>query len=535
MGLPTIKYVEENSKVLEIGSLFRRLKSADWSVNVKLSPKQKKGYWKIANLSLLARRRIFNPTEEKDPAGYKLDVTIENACLWRVDKIKSCPILAVQKQGDANEWCFVFEHDEITYYLPQLELARSLFFHSNYLPPLSLIQNGLAHEFDIQRFELVRAVRVNIMPTCSLRPGERGNYAFRRFLAWLLLDEDVRASFESISRYQIQDGYNKGAYRHWNFRFDPPPLEKAKMTVRGHYDPDLKACFVYEVHGFTNITSFSPSDIEFFDPQYEERQAAKGQAVRPQSGPVADVEIDDEKEANSDRFHAQIETLPVKFEFANPMRTTRVGKQSTSMRPGGREAEEKEDTPGNVVDLSADEASLQGTLPSADYDGLEDISEDAHLYADKFTAFNQMVELLLQRQDCTHVGQAIRKLPRVSSCLGHILESGDPRCLAFHLIAKNGTTYALVEIDLSDNKPPLSTLLLRQPSPSFDWGDAIRKLEVYLLKASLKWPTPFVEEVFGYDYKRIPHPKTSSANKALLEKESIQHWAGRAYIGICSF
>ncbi|UWX57755.1 hypothetical protein NY406_00195 [Chlorobaculum sp. MV4-Y] len=145
----------------------------------------------------------------------------------------------------------MFDHNGVTYHLPQLELARVLFFHHAYLARLSLINQRLAQEFDVLQTTGANKAQLNILPTCTLPLYVRENYALRRALAWILLDDDARRSFESIARYQLQHGYDTEQYRLWCFSFDPPRLEGVELTVRGHFDQKLQAFF------FTRYMAFS--------------------------------------------------------------------------------------------------------------------------------------------------------------------------------------------------------------------------------------------------------------------------------------
>ncbi|MGO1709019.1 MAG: Tn7-like element transposition protein TnsE, partial [Oleiphilaceae bacterium] len=87
--------------------------------------------------------------------------------------------------------------------------------------------------------------------------------------------------------------------------------------------------------------------------------------------------------------------------------------------------------------------------------------------------------------------------------------------------------YALLEVDTSDNKNRLSTLLLKQPTPYFDWQGEIATIEQRLLEKSLNWPSPHLNSVFSGHHERISHPRTPSGNKGLLETGSLQRWADR--------
>src|SRR5699024_11152239 len=146
---------------------------------------------------------------EHRSAGFQLSVDIVETSAWKVGLIDNCPIPAVKKHHDAQEFCFVFKHDGVTHYLPQLELARVLFFHHAYLARLALVSQGLVQEFDVQWRGTGDNAIINILQNCSLPLFARKDDAYRRILGWILLDTDARRSFESIARYQLQNGYDR--------------------------------------------------------------------------------------------------------------------------------------------------------------------------------------------------------------------------------------------------------------------------------------------------------------------------------------
>jgi hypothetical protein len=529
--------VLENSSFREIGNMFRPLNGSDWHINVKLAPHQRKRYFGISQLPVLARRRMINADDEIAPAGFTKRVAIKNTRNWKAEPIKTCPIAAVRRQEDAQQWCFVFENNGITFYLPQLELARALFFHFSYLARLSLVQSGFDLEFDIQKTIGVDGVLINILPTCTLPLYVRQDPALRRVLFWIMLDTDARQSFESINQYQLQYGYDTKKYRLWRFQFDPPLLNGSSLTLRGHYHKGLKAIFVYEIDGVTNLTCDCPANVEFDDPLYNDKQSDHIYPARPEASSIPDLKIDDDQEPDSDKTEMRIEIPAVIFEFANPFQVTRKGKGQKGAR-GGRAIEKGYSVSSlSKTDLavSTDEASLHGTLPYADFDGIEDESDDAHLYAYKFEAFESMVEQLVNRHSCILQRREIRKFVSVAGCSKHLLADGTPRYISFHFIKKDASSYTLLEVDTSDNINRLSTLLLRQVEPPLAWSHKLGELEVRLLKGSLVWPTFFLAQVFGSDFKRIKHPRTSLSNKALLEQESIHHWADRVYSHLSVF
>ncbi|MDK2123061.1 Tn7-like element transposition protein TnsE [Parachitinimonas caeni] len=522
------KDLADNSTIKEIGSLFRRLNSADWYINIKLAPNQKKLYFSISQIPVLARRRVLNPTEELQPAGFLSRIAVTSTRNWKAELIKTCPISAVNRAGDSNQWCFVFEHKGTRYYLPQLELARVLFFHHAYIARLSMNQNGLLEEFDIQCMSKLNKALINILPTCTFPLYARADYALRRTLAWILLDDDARQSFESIARFQVKEGYDTEKYHLWRFQFNPPLLEGAELTIRGHFDQNSNVFFVYEVYGVSNLFCNCPAYVDFFDPRYTERQQGQEHVVRSGQSSSLDVIVDDEQEPDLDKAEQRIETAMVAFEFRNPFFTTRGGKRKGTAI-GGRTDINESSTPAVSSEVSTNDATVKGCLSPADYDGVDDQSADTHLYADKFEAFEAMVTKLAAMPNCHHVGKEIRKLPRMEGYSKYLLADGNPRCMAFHLICHGGATYALLEVDTSDNRNSLSTLLLKQPAILFDWRHQICELEKRLLKLSLAWPTALLDNVFGVSYRRIPHQRMLSESKMLLEQDSIHRWAERVY------
>lgn len=201
-------------------------------------------------------------------------------------------------------------------------------------------------------------------------------------------------------------------------------------------------------------------------------------------------------------------------------------------RTGAEKSEETESETGNdQTDVSTDEPTIRGQLPAAEFDAIDDQSDDTHLYARKFEAFSAMVELL-RTKGCRQVSGGIRKLPALAGYSKHLLEDGNPRCIAFHLLTKHGQSYALLEVDTSDNKNRLSTLLLKQPTPYFDWQGEITILEKNLLRKPLNWPTSHLKLVFPDHHKRISYPRTLSGNKGLVEPGSMQCWADRMYLAL---
>src|SRR5690554_60347 len=521
-----IKRIRDNSRIKEIGLMYRRVGGSDWRINISLDPGQHKKNFAISQLTVLARRRVLNATEHFKPAGYPATAHVDDATTWSHRRISECPIKNVSEQEDQDQWCFSFESEGIEFFLPQIELARVLFFHSAYMTRLAMLPNGLSEEFDIQPGDEPDTTEIYILPTSTLPLKARGDYEQRRVLAWILLDEETRSSFSSIAQNQLKEGEESNGHRRWKFRFDPPALANVELTMRGQFQKESRTFFVYEIDSVENLTVQSSTTVEFFDPRFAEQQASKGAAAQGASAPVTEPLIDDDELPSLDSEEYILDVPPVKLSFSQPVMTTRKA-YNGRRRSGAEKSEETESEIGDdQTDVSTDEPTIQGQLPAAGFDAINDQSDDVHLYARKFEAFSAMVELL-KTKECRHEFGGIRKLPAIAGYSKHLLEDGNPRCIALHLLTKRGHNYALLEVDTSDNKNRLSTLLLKQPSPRFDWPAEIATIEQRLLEKSLNWPSPHLNLVFSGHHERISHPRTPSGNKGRLETGSLQRWADR--------
>lgn len=522
------KGIKDDSVVEAIGSIQRRLDSSDWRINIKLQPGHQKESFGISQLTALARRRVLNATAEQRPAGYETSVTIQDATQWEHRRISDCPIPAVANREDKDQWSFCFEHSGVTYYLPQLELARVLFFHYAYLSRMAMVPSGLREEFDVQEDESRRYAQVNILPTSSLPQYVRERHELRRLIAWILLDKEVHNSFGSIASYQLEEGEDIGNHRSWMFHFDPPALKNVRLTVRGHFDPERSTFFIYEVHSLENLVRSGPEYIEFCDPGFRTPVSGKGVGAASAPFPEEQPLIDDQKHPSIEGKEQELQLPRVQLTFSNPAYTTRTGTGSRQSSSSTRKLEPAESPGRNQSAVSTDERTIQGQIPAAVFDGVEDHSDDLRHYTHKFEAFAEMVEIL-ETKGCVSLKSAIRRLPAIARCSKFLLTDGNPRCLSYRLLRIRSQNYVLLEVDTSDNKTRLSTLLLKQPSTDFDWADELRELERLLVKHSLSWPKKHLDKRFPGHYKRIPHPKTTSLNKAFLEPHSIQLWADRVY------
>jgi len=519
-------HLDDDVKIIGFGSFFRPVKGSQWSINISYNSSQDKQYLRMSNAPILARQRILNPTQQYTPAGALKGFTIENTSHWNVRKVKDCPALKNTKREEGEQSCFVFDDDGMAIYLPQFELARALFFHDNYLSITSFVPEILATEFDIQIFLDTDRALINVMPSAGYTLELFNDPGCRRVLSWILLDENARKSYESIGKHQNIYGYDKNDYRFWDFSFDPPPLPKAKFKVRGWINNSTKSMFVYEIYSIRNIRAEVASEVDFLHPNFKQSvHGSKRGANAAGNNLPSEHNIHDGITPSSDTQRVILRPDTVELEFDKPIKTNRIANKKTPAKSG-----KKDDSETDFVskDASTDESDITGDLTGADWNNIDDQTEDSLLYENKFTCFFKMTHLLEEKYGCSVFRFPLRKLPRVPRCKKHLLTTdSNPRCLAVILVTVSGEIFHILEVDTSDADKPISTkLLILKPTSSLERD--LTRLEEELVRGSLRWPSKLLDQMCGKkNHHGIPHPK--SGHKGELDSKSIEGWADRFY------
>lgn len=515
------KKLKDDSRVLGIGSLFRGVDRKNWAINVDLNGGFAQSM-QFSNIPVLARKRVLNATKQYKPAGLNLEFIIENAQTWTVAKASDCSAFQAHRHGrDENQYCFVVQVGNAWVFIPQLEMARVLFYHDPFLARLSLQHNALAEDFMLGSGE-------DGQPLIVVREGaEYPVFYFnrddnRRFLSWVLLDRAARASFESISIQLNKNHYRKNNYRHWNFQFTPPPLFGVDLGARGWEDRDSSSFFVWEITKLKNLPSDIEGEIDFYHPGYERKVGGKPTQGDGKQWEAPDrFDLDDDELSDSDKTTISLMSEQVALSFKTPHITNRIANKSRAVSyvtgDGDKEVLDK--------DLSPNEKEESGNLPGGAWNNLDDQTDDAHLYFSKFDSFFKMVDVLVVKHGCILIGKNLTKLPKVGYGKKHWLaDTENPRCMATVELEFDNQSFTLLELDTSDGAAKLSTMLLNSSS---DWVKTEEKeILSWIMKKSLGWPTEYFKEQLGdKTYTGIPHPK--SKHSGVLPAEVIDSWAQR--------
>ena len=521
-----LKRIPENATITAINDLFQPINRSQWKIHLSLQGHDPISL-SIMCAPLLARKTVLNETTKTHAAGWNEHFSITSTAHWVETRIGDLPHAAYAQKRDAAQLCFTFPSNGKQIYLPQFELARALFFHNGYLARTALEPLSLNMDFDIRKNAQDHSAQINILPTSTLPLGLLAEPDSRNMLAWILLDQDARKSYESIGIHEKNHGRNERGSRRWTFQFDPPPLSNCDMHIRGHYISQSQAIFVYKITKIINLPSNLPTQIEFFHNELPATTRARGGWRSFNDDDLPDeLDVDDERTTNADIQPRILVPDSVAITFSTPIHTSRKGNKARAGSPATAE-EGKQPTESSEVAL---EPGMPGVgLASADWSAVTDETVDTKVYERKFTVFLSMVTKLASKCECK-VNYTIRELPKIPRCKKHLLSSnGARRCMAVVTLQFNNKFFYLLEVDTSDGAAALSTLLLCPHTPDSLERDLIH-IERSVLKHSLAWPIAHLSTLYGKNgFRGVKHPQAKTLRKELLDPDTPDSWAERIF------
>ncbi len=524
-----IAHISKDMKIKKIGNLFKRHNSGTWAINLGLENKNSQvesTYTNFSNAKLLRKNSYINPTEEY-PRGYNLRFKISSTQDWVSSTLNSN-----LPKDKFLEHYFLFDAVRVDQFgqpmseiikvrLSQFELARSLFFYTPYLARSAILENSLNIDFDI--VSNPDHYLINILPACSYPISHFNDAGIRRILSWILLDPDIRQSFDSISQFCTQYGYDFDQYRIWRFCFNPPQLSRVIFDSYGYYKAETSEFFLNEISGFQNISSRISKEVQFYSDKFiESKSGGGGENSSGTRNNGKQPTIKDDEEGNSDDVQI-IDVVPTHFDFLEAIETRKSSKKSRHSNQGRKDQELP--STNKPSEVSTNEPIFEGAVPSAEFNGVEDETEDLHLYLDRFSAFQQMIDLFCENNPVKNFSFQLHKLPNIQGHSKHIKTDGNPRCVAEVSFQLNDQNIIILEVDTSDNKKPLSTRVLSIKDVN-QWNatDRAKALELVVTQC-LRWPKGIFKHIC-YKNSTLNHPRMNSKKQEISEQE-LNGWMDR--------
>ncbi|MEQ1348171.1 Tn7-like element transposition protein TnsE [Acinetobacter lwoffii] len=512
-----------NARISYIGAIFKNKQERDWNINLGLEHEKQRifKHTRFSSMHLVAQRRCLNSSVQlKDENYLTLKFKISDLTEWQVsNNIATKQFQLTQKLTDLDQ-----KFKNTIVHLPQLELARALFFHNAYFARNALSQNFLSLEFDVQRVSENHVLITELSPS-SFPLSQYNHPGMRNLLAWILTNPEIRRSYESIAAYCFNEKIQGKNKEWWYFNFDPPSLANVEITVKAYYSKKLDQIYINEIVEIKGLESNLPKKIDFSSPRFTQNKSTSSTG---KSGTYSNLqepespEIDDSQEANSDRKILTLPSSPVLLSFSDPVLTRKIYNKKRAKNTSLPSQEEE------IQDYDAvgtDEATRVGTIGRGEFEGLEDESNNLDLLMDRFEAFRFMIERFIEQNNIKATTSKIYKLPRLQRSKLHMTLDGNKRSLMIYRLDKLfDHNFIIFEIDVTDNVKKLSTLVLcLKDMKEFD-ETSIETMMKKIMQRSLRWPTLKYFADYGLA-KTLHHPK--NLNELNESSHEFELWVER--------
>lgn len=529
---------DDDVRIVHTGKILVRTSDSSYRPSIELwcyPPQQKNNFHATAfsNVPALYRGKIINQRVLSESYAKRGRHKFRNHEILRHSTLSEFPYRGSAeslKQKESEQHAFVIDRGAAPkLVIPQLELARALFYASSYLARASLMSSRLLTDFKVEVNARADYANIEVLQTSNFPPSAFNDSATRAMLSWLLIDSNAKRSFESIFRYfNVEKEQDVSAgYKRWLFHFDPPQMSGWSFFYEGRIDPSGRY-FLVEVITDIEINAQMPSRIFFHNPSFRhpddnQEPTIGGKGPDPYERPE-DHTIDDDREP-SDANHAFLlgeNTCSIRFK--NRFATSKATTPQRSHRPDrSRDASKKaSDT------VSTNEPGSNGEIPSADMGGgMQDCTDRSEEYASRFAAFNMMVQMLEEKFACTIIESYTHELDQVGRSKCHLIDSGAKRTIRCVLVERDGHVNYLLEIDVTGLNKWISTKCIREIDTRY-WKEQFSRIKKGVVTKYLGWPTQEMDAMFGFKkHIAISHPKSIDGHPTGIATESILDWAGR--------
>ena len=478
---------DDDVRIVHIGKVLIRKNDTSYRPLIEVwctPPQQKKGFKVTAfsNMPALYRGKIINQRELSEGYVKQGRYTFKGNDNLRKSTLSEFPYLYSAKtlrEKESEQNAFVLDRiNAPTLVIPQLELARVLFYASSYLSRASLMSSRLLTDFKVDVNFKQGYANIEVIHTGNFPQSAFNDSATRAMLSWLLIDGNAKRSFESIFKY-FNTEFNLDVvqgFKRWLFHFDPPQMAGWSFSYKGRLDASGEYFLVEKITDI-EISAPMPSRVYFHNPKFkhqdEEQKLTSGGKGSELYERPEDHLVDDDREASNanQTFLLGENTCAVRFKHS--FSTTKATKPKRSHRP-----DSNQDKPKHASDtVSTNEPGSDGEIPSADMGGgMQDCTDHSEEYASRFKAFNMMVKMLEDKYACTIIDSYTHELDQVGRSKCHLIDSGAKRTIRCVVVELNGHVNYLLEVDVTGLNKSISTKCVRQID-THNWPEQFSKIK----------------------------------------------------------
>ena len=421
--------------------------------------------------------------------------------------------------------CFEFNYystvlkKNITIQIPKLILARDLFFSHPYLIRAALFAENYSTDVLVDRND-EKAIHINIAKNKKIMNADVSDPHFLKKLALILLQPDLKKAFLSIYQKTIID--QKGA-KSFNFDMEVPDLKNIDLTVDGIYDKETGIYRIERITSFKNLDTAINRPIQFHFTSkriIQQVKNAQGQGSnKPKPASQPKEKLNKNAEADIDKLLAKLRNLPgeiytieeLKISLETPPAKTVVRKRRKQMDKDQNQEE----------GFAGGEGDIEGTVSG--------FTTESEIQLERVT-YKDLIKLLEQIEEKGYKTKEIKNSPFkiYKRFRGHKFANNQLRYFYVYKIfnIENNHQFYLCEIDTSDGKKNISTLLLPYEKETQRLIEIdLEILNNSILSQSLSWPKKFLSEVRGITaITTINHP---SKKEEIEDVNYYTDWAER--------
>ncbi|MGB2784656.1 Tn7-like element transposition protein TnsE [Psychrobacter sp.] len=498
VGLPS------DALLTNIGSLSRGDGYKDWLVTVNYIKSRNENDWKgikFSNAPALCRGRMYSNNSDGSKKGPVFEFTIDDLESWsdfeyfHARYFESPAPVTLRPVGARNI--------SAVCHIPKFELARVLFFYNEYLAICAL--QGRALNIDFRTEFNGEYHTVEVFDHCTLKPKDFKDEVLRSQLAWLLLNEEMRQSYDSISKCLMHETRRKSEYENWVFNFTPPPLKNIKIKAR-FYKNQNGVYRVDEILSISNLISNIGPNVDFVGKHFvDDRQSINPLATEVTAKPKDNDNshtIDDAQEADIDRNKQNIMTPQVALHFQDPIKTS-IDYKKIRSRKGPKLVDEQDiDGEPKTAVVATDEATIFGNVPKGDFRNIKNNSDQTINNAKDFEAITHLLEHFKAKHSIDDMTIKYHELPKVKHCRRHKTKDGRPRIMMEARFRYASQRFSVFEVYTADIDKRLSTLIVKVDSYT-QLEHKMSEFMTSVVKGSISWTD--AAPLLG-DYETLNHP-----------------------------
>ncbi len=476
-----MKGIPSNSKVKSLGMFKRQNGLKKWKISVGLEHdgQLQDTLLDVSNLpSLVVNSVLNNESSNVRPKGYLKTFRIS------LKELTSCKII----DNKMAKFRYVDSSTDEEILIPQIELARALFFRNAYLARNCVDSGILSREFDVG-IEDDKGV-IFVLPHCSFPLSVFNDEATRKHLAWVLTNPIIRKSYESIADYFVREKVARDNVTCWNFHFDPPDLDDIVIQAVGWFKKKESFYLVNEIVSISGLPIDTCHEVDFKSDKFRARQKSSG-VVKEGGGSIGieDIVVDDDREATESEDIVNIEVPMALLQFNGELTTKKV--LDESKHAAGVIIESDTEKILGEVAVNTGEATADGNALKGEYLGINNEEQQAIL--SRFELFKSMITELA-KQCGFEYQEYLHQLPSVGKSKLHRMSDGRSRYMIEVQFQLNGIFYSILEIDTSDNVKSISTLVVRKNNSS-EWDSNMKDITKIIVSKTLGWPIKILNKL----------------------------------------